>query len=405
VKGNPMNETAPRALRAVISIIGCCNAGKSSLINAITGQEVAIVSPYSGTTTDAIAKPYELVPLGPVTFYDTAGLDDKGELGSLRIKATQKVLYRSDMAVAVIAETGITPFDRDMIAKIQKINIPLLIAFNKSDIKRPTAEDIAYCRQHNLPFIEVSSATGNNIHQLKEMLIALAPEDFKTEPALVADLINPGDTVVMVVPIDLSAPKGRLILPQVQVLREILDCNATAVVAKETELAETLKNLKQKPSLIITDSQVVQKVNAIVPDEIKMTTFSTLFARNKGDFSLMAEAANILDRLKDGDKVLIAEACSHHVQPDDIGKVKIPNLVKKYTGKNILFEFCAGNDFPENLESYSLVIHCGACMLNRREMKRRINECIARNTPITNYGMTISKVQGILPRVILPFSK
>lgn len=398
-----MNEIAPRALRTVISIIGSRNAGKSSLINALTGQEVAIVSPEPGTTTDAVAKPYELVPLGPVTFFDTAGLDDEGSLGALRIKAAQKILYRSDMAVIVIAESGLSAFDRQIIKEVEKIKIPFIIAFNKNDVKSARPEDIACCRQNNWHWIEISSANGHNIFQLKEMLIALAPEESKNEPPLAADLIRPGDTVLMVVPIDLSAPKGRLILPQVQVLREILDRNAVALVVKETELPATLDNLKNKPALVITDSQVVKQVCAQVPTEIKMTTFSTLFARNKGDLALMAAGADVIDRLQDGDTVLIAEACSHHTQADDIGKVKIPNGIKNYTGKNINFEFCAGNDFPDDLEKYALVIHCGACMLNRREMKRRINECIARNVPITNYGVTISKCQKVLPRVMDPF--
>lgn len=400
-----MYETAPRALRTTIGIIGSRNAGKSSLINAITGQEVAIVSAAPGTTTDAVAKPYELVPLGPVTFFDTAGLDDEGDLGALRVKAAEKVLYRSDMALVVVAESGLNEFYRRIIAKLQQINIPFLVVFNKHDLQSAKAEDIDYCRQQNLPYIEVSAANGYHIFELKERLIALAPEEFKKEPPLVGDLVSAGDVVVLVVPIDLSAPKGRLILPQVQVLRELLDVNALVLTVKESELAAALAGLRQPPALVITDSQAVRLVNQIVPPEIKMTTFSTLFARNKGDLALMMKGAAEIDRLRDGDKVLIAEACSHHVQPDDIGKVKIPNLIKKYTGKNLLFEFCAGNDFPEDLEQYKLVIHCGACMLNRREMRRRLAECVARGVPVTNYGVTISKAQGILPRVTEVFPR
>lgn len=399
-----MYETAPRALRTTIGIIGSRNAGKSSLINAITGQEVAIVSAAPGTTTDAVAKPYELVPLGPVTFFDTAGLDDEGDLGALRVRAAEKVLYRSDMALVVVAESGLNEFYRRIIARLRQINIPFLVVFNKYDLHPAAAADIEYCRQQNLPCIEVSAATGHNIFELKERLIALAPEELRKEPPLAEDLIAAGDTVVLVVPIDLSAPKGRLILPQVQVLRELLDANAMVLTVKESELAAALAGLHQPPALVITDSQAVHLVNKIVPPEIRMTTFSTLFARNKGDLALMQAGAAEFDRLQDGDKILIAEACSHHVQPDDIGKVKIPNLIRKYTGKNLVFEFCAGNDFPEDLEQYKLVIHCGACMLNRREMRRRLAECVARGVPVTNYGITISKVQGILPRVTAVFS-
>lgn len=402
-----MNEKAaatPRSLRSVISFIGRCNAGKSSLINAITGQEIAIVSEQPGTTTDAVAKPYELIPLGPVTFYDTAGLDDTTALGEQRVKATRKILCRSDIAVLVCGVEGIGAVEKAAISELKNLNIPFLIAFNKIDEKEPSAEDVCYCQENSIRFVGVSSLKNLNIDDLKAAMIDTVPEDVKKDVLLAGDLFNAGDTVVLVTPIDLSAPKGRLILPQVQVLREALDNNAVAVVVKETELAAALANMKNKPALVITDSQVVMKVNQIVPDDIALTTFSILFARNKGDLPIMAEGAKKIETLQDGDKVLIAEACSHHAQEDDIGKVKIPNWIRKYTGKNVEFSFCAGNDFPDNLEDYVLVIHCGACMLNRIEMVRRLKECVRRGVAITNYGVAISKTQGVLERVIKPFN-
>lgn len=392
----------PRALRSIISFVGRRNAGKSSLINAITGQEVAIVSAEPGTTTDAVAKPYELIPLGPVTLYDTAGLDDEGDLGALRILATRKVLYRSDIAVLVCGEEGIGAKEKEMITEIRRLEIPFLVAFNKTDKKEPSLEDIRFCEDNHIKYVKVSAAEKRNIDVLKAAMIEIVPEEFKQDPLLAGDLFAAGETVVMVTPIDLSAPKGRLILPQVQVLREILDSDAIAVAVKETELAASLANMKEKPALVITDSQVVMKVNKIVPEDIALTTFSILFARYKGDLDIMVKGADTIDKLKDGDKILIAEACSHHVQEDDIGKVKIPNWIKQYSGKNVEFHFCAGHDFPENLEEYALVIHCGACMLNRVEMIRRLKECVRRGVPITNYGVAISKTQGVLSRVIKP---
>lgn len=400
-----MNDKAaatPRSLRSIISIIGRRNAGKSSLINAITGQEVAIVSAQPGTTTDAVAKPYELIPLGPVTFYDTAGLDDEGELGEQRIKATRKVLMRSDIAVLVCGEDGIGANEKKIIEELQSMEIPFLVAFNKIDEREPSATDVQFCKDNHIKYVRVSAAEKSNIDELKAAMIEIVPEEFKKDPLLAGDLFKAGDTVMMVTPIDLSAPKGRLILPQVQVLREILDNSAIAVAVKETELASALNNMKAKPALVITDSQAVMKVDKIVPEDIALTTFSILFARFKGDLEIMINGAETIDKLKDGDKILIAEACSHHVEADDIGKVKIPNWIRQYSGKKIEFNFCAGNDFPDNLEEYALVIHCGACMLNRVEMIRRLRECARRNVPITNYGVAISKTQGVLERTIKP---
>lgn len=405
MEGNMADNAAaaPRALRCAIAIVGRRNAGKSSLINALSGQEVSIVSAQAGTTTDAVAKPYELLPLGPVTFYDTAGLDDEGDLGALRIKATYKVLAKSDIAVVVCGEDGIGTVEKDIVDKLQKMAVPFLVVFNKIDQTSPSGQDMDFCRSRNIRYVEVSARQGRNIDELKQAVIETVPADFKKDPLLAGDLFEEGDTVVLVVPIDLSAPKGRLILPQVQVLREILDRNAIAVTAKESNLAQVLATQNRKPSLVITDSQVIKKVAAEVPADIRLTTFSILFARNKGDLKVMVDGARKIDTLRDGDKILIAEACSHHILSDDIGKVKIPNWMKQYTGKNLQFEFCQGVDFPENLEDYALVVHCGACMLNRAEMIRRLHECVRRGVPITNYGVAISKTQGILDRVVAPF--
>jgi len=395
---------APRGERLIISLVGKRNAGKSSLINAIVGQDIAIVSDIAGTTTDPVAKHYELLPLGPVTFYDTAGIDDTGELGEKRVKATKKVLFKSDLALIVVDENGIDKKTEKIILEIKELKIPYIIVFNKIDIKEPFERDIRFADKIEANHICVSAKTGENINELKNLIIRLAPSYLKEEKVLVGDLIRGGDIIVLVVPIDLAAPKGRLILPQVQTIREILDNDATAVVVKERELEDTLRNLVKKPALVITDSQVILKVSADVPEGIKLTTFSILFSRYKGELSEFVKGAKKIDELKDGDNVLIAEACSHHVQADDIGRVKIPRWLLQYTGKELNIEIASGSDFPEELEKFSLVIHCGACMLNRMEMMRRLNESVRRNVPMTNYGIAISKLQGVLDRVIKPFN-
>lgn len=399
-----MNQAAamPRALRTIITFIGRRNAGKSSLINAICAQDVAIVSDVAGTTTDAVAKPYELLPLGAVTFYDTAGLDDEGELGRERVRATKKVLYRSDVAVLVIGKDGLQEQDYQIINDVKQMKMPLAVVFNKTDVAKAREDDKRWLQQQGHKYVEVSAKSGLNVDELKQMIIDIVPEDLKKDPLLAGDLFAPKDIVILVVPIDLSAPKGRLILPQVQMLREILDKNARAMVVKVDELEQTVADLKQKPALIISDSQVIMKVAPKVADDIPLTTFSILFARNKGDIEIMYNGAQAIDNLNDGDRVLIAEACSHHAMDDDIGKVKIPNWLRQYTGKDLKFEFCQGCDFPEDLESFSLVVHCGGCMLNRQEMLRRLNECVRRQVPITNYGVAISKTQKLLERVVKP---
>ncbi|XPV76666.1 MAG: [FeFe] hydrogenase H-cluster maturation GTPase HydF [Desulfovibrio sp.] len=398
-----MSTKAPRGVRLVISLAGRRNAGKSSLINALCGQEIAIVSDTPGTTTDPVAKQYELLPFGPVTFYDTAGLDDEGELGEQRIKATKKVLWRSDVAAVVVGEQGITDYEKKIIAEIQELEIPFAVVFNKIDISSPTPEDIQWCSENNFPYIQVSALANEGMTPLKDLLMDIIPPEMKEEPVLVSDLITEGDWVLCVVPIDLAAPKGRLILPQVQVLRDILDADCLGIVAKEKEIEEALGNMKRPPALVVTDSQVVLKVSGDVPDEVPFTTFSTLFARYKGDLNSLVSGANAIDTLKDGDTILMGEACSHHSVADDIGRVKIPRWLTQYTGLELNFEFYSGHDFPEDLEKYALAIHCGGCMINRTEMLRRIRECKRRNVPMTNYGVAISKLQGVLERVIKPF--
>ena len=396
-----MSNKAPRGVRLVIALAGRRNAGKSSLINALTGQETAIVSDTPGTTTDPVAKHYELLPLGPVTFYDTAGLDDVGELGGLRVKATQKVLYRCDVAVVVLGEEGLTGQERELIENLRELDIPYIVAWNKADLRA----DAAATEELDGPFLHVSAATGQGVDRLKRLLMDSAPPEYRQERLILGDLIREGDHVVCVVPIDLAAPKGRLILPQVQVLREILDCDALGTVVKEREIEAALSNMRTPPALVVTDSQVVMSVAGDVPDDIPLTTFSTLFARYKGDLDSLVAGASAIDELKDGDTVLIGEACSHHDVADDIGRVKIPRWMAQYTGRDLNFEVYAGHDFPEDLERFALVVHCGACMLGRTAMLRRITECRRRGVPITNYGVAISKLQGVLDRILRPLGK
>lgn len=396
-------DKAPRGVRLAITILGRRNVGKSSLINAVTGEEVSIVSDIPGTTTDPVAKHYELLPVGPVTFYDTAGLDDTGDLGRLRVRATQKILWRTDVAVLVTDDSGLTGHEERALATLEQMDIPTLIVSNKIDASPAAPAVRDFCASHGLNNVEVSAKTLLGVEQLRESLIASIPPDMKQDPALVGDLVSEGATVVCVAPIDLAAPKGRLILPQVQVLREILDCDATAVLVKEREIEDALSNLKRKPALVVTDSQVVLKIAGDVDPQIPLTTFSILFARFKGDLDELIRGAETIETLQDGDRVLMSEACSHHVQADDIGRVKIPRWITQLTGKDLRFEVFSGHDFPENLEDYRLVVHCGACMLNRREMVRRIIECRRRGVSITNYGVAISKTQGVLDRVIAPF--
>ncbi|MGL5392793.1 MAG: [FeFe] hydrogenase H-cluster maturation GTPase HydF [Shewanella sp.] len=397
-------QSAPRGMRYHIALVGRRNAGKSSLLNMLTNQAISIVSDIKGTTTDAVAKAYELQPIGPVTFYDTAGIDDEGELGAMRVRATRKVLFRADMALLITDDQGLCHADIALLEDMIAMAIPILIVFNKADICSPKAEDIAFCQAKKLPFIAVSAATGLAASALKQWIVELAPAEYKQEPLLAGDLYQGGDIILCVVPIDTAAPKGRLILPQVQILREALDRHGIAMVVKETELAAALDKLAVPPKLIISDAQVIKQVAAMVPESIPLTTFSTLFARFKGDLPVLAKGAEQLDKLNDGDHILISEACSHNVQEEDIGRVKLPQWIQTYSGKQLRFSVTSGHDFPDNLEQFALVLHCGACMFNRTEMLRRIRECQRRQVPITNYGVAISKLQGVLPRILAPLN-
>lgn len=393
-----LNQT-PSANRTHIGIFGKRNAGKSSLINAITGQNYAIVSDVLGTTTDPVLKSMELLPLGPVVIIDTPGLDDEGELGALRIQKAYQILNKTDIAVLVIdASSGVTKEDSEILKRIHEKEIPCVIVVNKSDI-------CPNCNLEDLPLpdsdsaILVSSKTGEHIHELKELLAQQASQD-TIQKSIVADLLNPLDFVVLVVPIDSAAPKGRLILPQQQTIRDILEAKASAIVVQETELAETLNSLGKKPKMVITDSQVFKKVSAVTPDDILLTSFSILFARYKGNLKTLVDGASALDSLKNGDRILISEGCTHHRQCDDIGTVKLPNWIRNYTKKEIEFEFTSGTEFPLDLTRYKMIIHCGGCMLNEREMKYRLKCADDADIPITNYGTAIAYMKGILERSI-----
>lgn len=389
-------NTTPSGERIHIGIFGRRNAGKSSLINAITGQELAVVSDTAGTTTDPVSKAMELLPLGPVMITDTPGLDDEGDLGSMRVKKSYQVLFKTDIALLVVDSTkGISDFDNAILEKLKKQNIPYITVMNKCDL-------LDTVPAYGNDTIYTDALNKTNINELKELIGSKL--NIKNETlSICADLLNPGDVAVLVVPIDKAAPKGRLILPQQQTIRDILEADATAVVCKEHELRDTLSKLNIKPALVITDSQVFSKVSADVPDDIMLTSFSILMARYKGDLETNVLGVTALDRLNDGDKVLISEGCTHHRQCDDIGTVKIPRWVSNYTGKQIQFEFSSGGTFPEDLSPYKLIIHCGGCTLTEREMKYRIACAKDAGVPITNYGICIAYTQGILKRSVQPF--
>lgn len=399
-----MNQT-PSSERVHIGFFGRRNAGKSSVLNAITNQDLAVVSDVKGTTTDPVQKAMELLPLGPVVVIDTPGIDDEGELGALRVKKSYQVLNKVDAAVLVVDQTlGLSSEDFALIERIRQKMIPYVVVFNKFDLEPASslAKDMEYLEKQNTPVQTVSTVTNLGIEELKECIAILTKTE---EPKLkiVGDLIHPSDFVVLVVPIDKAAPKGRLILPQQQTIRDILEADATAIVVKEYELKDTLKHLGKKPKLVITDSQVFAKVSADTPSDIMLTSFSILFARYKGSLATVVEGVTALDTLEDGDKILISEGCTHHRQCDDIGSVKLPRWIRQYTGKDIDFVFSSGTEFPEDLSPYKLIVHCGGCMLNEREMKYRLACATDQNIPITNYGILIAYMQGILKRSLLPF--
>ena len=395
-------QDTPKGERLHIAIFGKRNAGKSSLINALTKQDVALESDLPGTTTDPVYKAMEILPLGPVVLIDTAGLDDEGQLGLLRVEKSKAVLNKTDLAILVIdGQSELTEFDVKIFQEIKAKNIPIVVVVNKIDLqKRIMPHSIV--EQLGNDVVEVSTVTGAGIELLKGLLIKNTPEKWGEE-TLVGDIVKADDNVVLVVPIDSAAPKGRLILPQVQVLREILDNDANAIIAKENKLKEALANLKRPPSLVITDSQVFGEIESIVPEAIPFTSFSILFARYKGDLTTYINGVKALEKLAKNDKILIAEGCTHHRQKDDIGTVKIPKWLKEYTGVDLTFDWVSGGQYPANLAEYKLIIHCGACMLNRREVLYRNSIAKEQNVPIVNYGILIAYLKGILPRVIKPF--
>lgn len=385
--------------RIHIGIFGNRNSGKSTLINAITGQDIAIVSEIKGTTTDPVQKTMELLPLGPVMIIDTPGLDDEGDLGKLRIGKTLNILNKTDIGILVIdAETGITRTDEKLIELFSEKRINFLLVFNKIDSEKAKIQSIKL----PYPAISVSAKTGENIEKLKNLVPRLKPN--KPEGFLVADLLKPQDTIVLVTPIDQGAPKGRIILPQQQVLRELLDKHCSIVVTQPEELLQSISNLKQTPRLVITDSQVFQKVNSLLPKEIPLTSFSILFARYKGNLAQAVRGIKALENIQDGDQILIGEGCTHHRQCGDIGTEKLPAWIKEYTGKEPKFTFTAGGDFPLDLKKYKLIIQCGGCMLTEREMQYRYKTAADAKVPMTNYGITIAYIKGILERVIAPFN-
>ena len=381
-----LNDT-PSANRLHIGFFGCRNAGKSSLVNAVTGQELAVVSEHKGTTTDPVTKAMELLPLGPVLIIDTPGIDDEGSLGEKRIEKTRQILGKTDIAVLVVdGAKGLSPADRELIEIFKEKNIPYILAYNKCDMAQANAGD----------GISVSAKTGENVDALKEKIASLRPK--ASERRIIGDLIESGDIIVLVTPIDESAPKGRLILPQQQTIRDILDSGAVAVVTKETELEMTLSALKDKPKMVVTDSQAFGVVKEILPEDMPLVSFSILMARYKGFLETAVEGIRSIDTLSDGDTVLIAEGCTHHRQCNDIGTVKIPNWLLKHTGKSLNFRTVSGNDFPQDLGGISLIIHCGGCMLNEREIETRRMRAEEMGVPFTNYGTVIAHINGILER-------
>ncbi|MDR2924289.1 MAG: [FeFe] hydrogenase H-cluster maturation GTPase HydF [Treponema sp.] len=395
-----MNET-PSANRVHVGFFGLRNAGKSSLVNAVTGQDLALVSEVKGTTTDPVYKAMELLPLGPVVIIDTPGIDDEGTLGELRVARARRVLNKTDAAVLVTeAGAALSPIEEELIGIFKAKNVPYIIARNKSDLVSEKGEDDVPAADNVLP---VSAKTGQNIYLLKEKIAAIAVHD---EPRrLAADLLKPLDLVVLVIPIDKAAPKGRLILPQRQVIRDILDSGAIALAVRDTELKETLSRPGIKPALVITDSQAFAQVSAETPQDVPLTSFSILFARQKGWLDNAVQGVAALDNLREGDKILICEGCTHHRQCDDIGTVKLPRMIKNHAGVEPEFNFRSGGDFPDDLSPYKAVVHCGACMLNDREMQYRSRCAADQGVPFTNYGITIAHIQGILQRSIAVFNR
>jgi [FeFe] hydrogenase H-cluster maturation GTPase HydF len=396
-------QPTPRALRLHIGIFGRRNVGKSSLLNAVTRQRVSIVSDSAGTTTDPVEKPMEMLPLGPVQFVDTAGIDDEGALGARRIERTRAVLDRVDLGVVVTEGGGWGGFEEALVAELAARRVPALVVFNKADLRGPGEPETRAVERAGLRWVAVSALTGEGIGAVREGLLALAPADFFDSRRLVSDLVPPGEVAVLVVPIDKEAPRGRLILPQVMSIRDLLDGESMALVVQERELRAALGRLTRPPALVVTDSQAFLKVAADVPPEVPMTSFSILMARFQGDLTEQVRGTLGIERLKGGDRVLIAEACTHHPIGEDIGRVKIPRWLTQYVGAKLEFTHVQGRDFPADLSPFSLVVHCGNCVGNRREMLSRIHRCRLAGVPITNYGLTIAYSLGIFARALRPF--
>ena len=387
--------------------MGRTNVGKSSLLNLMLGQDIAITSPIAGTTTDIVEKAMELLPLGPVLFLDTAGLDDVSKLSGVRLKKTARVFDRADVIILVTEADSWTDYEEAVLAESQNRKTPMLIVINKIDLRKPSPDHLKFLQSKPERVLTVScsdqSQRQNYLDSLKQQLLEVTPADFAGTPSLIGDLLPPGGLAVLVVPIDLEAPKGRLILPQVQTIRDALDCDAMTLVVKERELATALTYLKNTPAIVVTDSQAILKVTADVPNNIPVTTFSILFARQKSDLNIMARGAATIESLQPGDRILIAEACSHHALEDDIGRVKIPHWLKQYVGGDLEIDISSGRDYPDDLKKYKLILHCGACMMNRREMLTRMRKAQEAGVPITNYGVAISFLQGVIKRSLAPF--
>jgi len=402
-KGAGLIQNAPKGFRLHIGLFGRRNVGKSSLLNAMTRQNVSIVSDVAGTTTDPVEKPMELLPIGPVLFIDTAGIDDIGALGELRVQRTRQVFDRTDVAIIVAGPEGWGAFEEEVLDELQARDTPVIAVFNKADMARPDGALFERLEQRKVACVQTVATEGAGVLDLREALIKKTPDDYINAPAIIGDLVPPGELAVLVVPIDLEAPKGRLIVPQVQTIRDLLDHDAYCMVVKERELRDAIGRLNRPPALVVTDSQAFLKVDGDTPPDIPLTGFSILFARAKGDLVELVRGALAIDALKPGDRVLVAEACTHHPIGDDIGRVKIPRWLTQYVGGKLEFTHVQGHDFPDDVSPYRLVVHCGACMWNRREMLSRIVRCRGAGVPITNYGVTIAYSLGIFERALEVF--
>jgi [FeFe] hydrogenase H-cluster maturation GTPase HydF len=398
-----MHRRAPKSFRLHIGIFGRRNVGKSSLLNALTRQQVAIVSDTAGTTTDPVEKPMELLPLGPVLFIDTAGLDDIGALGEMRAERSRRVFDRTDLAVLVADAANWGDFEKDLFDTLRDREIPVVVAFNKCDLAQPPDSLLETLRDREVPVVRTAAPDGAGVGELREAILRHAPEEFVNQPTILGDLVAPGEMAVLVVPIDKEAPRGRLIMPQVQSIRDLLDNDAFCMVVKERELRAALDRLTAPPKLVVTDSQAFLKVAADTPPGVWLTSFSILFARFRGDLVTQVHGTTAIESLQPGDRVLVAEHCSHHPIAEDIGRVKIPRWLQQYVGGKLVFDTVQGHDFPDDVSPYKLVVHCGACTSNRREMLSRILQCRRQGVPITNYGLTIAYSLGIFDRALEPF--